>query len=250
MSLQYISKGSAYENRDYAWMVSICPSDVADSRNTELCENPGKDDLLETLIPVTDIRTNIHYRNKYCAHCSGLPDSALLVDWKVEIYNDIYLNVPDDNLLQKIRRDKGNIFYRPPDFIMLDYCTIGYSYSISSCNVTGKWPVYNESLERACAAFIDPFNTTYQNYFCYLCNSPIPPTLQSNWTCITMSEDYTPGMSPPFLAILDVSAATGHQEVEKELTCRADQFTDMKKVNLVAMTKEERKNKRNEDGKG
>ena len=232
VALQYISKGSAYENRDYAWMVSICPSDVADSRNTELCENPGKDDLLETLIPVTDIRTNTHYRNKYCAHCSGLPDSALLVDWKVEIYNDIYLNVTDDNLLQKIRRDKGNIFYRPPDFIMLDNCTIGNSYSISSCN--------NESLERAGADFIDPFNTTYQNYFCYLCNTPIPPTLQSNWTCNTMSEDYTPGVSPPFLAILDVSAATGHQEVEKELTCSADQFTDMKKVNLVAMTKEER----------
>ena len=139
VALQYISKGSVYKNEDFAWMVGICPSDVAYSRNTELCENPGKDDLLETLIPVTYIGTNTHYRNKYCAHCSGLPDSALLVDWKVEIYNDIYLNIPDDNLLQKIRRNMGNIFYRPPDFIMLDYCTIGDSYFISSCNVSGKW---------------------------------------------------------------------------------------------------------------
>ena len=246
-ALQYLSNGSAYKIKAFAWMVVTCPSDVADSRNTELCENPGKDDLLETLIPVTDIRTNTHYRNKYCAHCSGLPDSALLVDWKVEIYNDIYLNVPDDNLLQKIRRDKGNIFYRPPDYIVLDDCTIGESYSISSCNVSGKWSVYNESLEQACAAFIDPFNSTYQNYFCYLCNSPTPPTQQSNWIC-NPDPSQINTVSPPFLAILDVSEATGHQEVEKELTCSADQFTDMKKVNLVVMTKEE-KNKRKEDRK-
>ena len=238
MVLQYISNGSAYKNKDFAWMVGICPSDVAYSRNAELCENPGKDDLLETLIPVTDIGTNTHYRNKYCAHCSGLPDSALLVDWKVEIYNDIYLNVPDGNLLQKIRRGNGNIFYRPPDFIMLDYCKIRDSYSISSCNVSGELPVYNESLERACAAFIDPFNSTYQNYFCYLCNSPTPPTQQSNWTCNNLPSDITQ-VSPPFLAILDASEATGHQEVEKEFTCSADQFTDMKKVNLVVRTKEE-----------
>ena len=51
-------------------------------------------------------------------------------------------------------------------------------------------------------------------------------------------------MSTPFLAILDVSEATGRQEVEKALTCSADQFTDMKKVNIVVMTKEEKKVKK------
>ena len=230
MALQYISKGSEYVNKEFAWMVDICPFDVADSRNTELCENPGKEDLLETLIPVTDIGTNTVYRNKYCAYCSGLSDSSLLVEWKVEIHNDIYLNVPDDNLLQKIRDDMGNIFYKPPVFVMHDDCKIGDSYSISACNVSGKWAVYNESLERACAAFIDPFNSTYQNFFCYLCNSPSPPTHQSNWTCSGRSSDITQ-VSPPFLAILDVSEATGYKEVEKALTCSADQFSDMKKVN-------------------
>ena len=117
---------------------------------------------------------------------------------------------------------------------MLDNCTIGDSYSISSCNASGKWPVYNESLEWACAAFIDPFNSTYRNYFCYLCNSPTPQTQQWNWTCSGMTSDII-GVSPPFQAILDVSEATGHQEVEQALTCSAVQFTDMKKVSLVVM---------------
>ena len=214
-------------------MVSKCLPDVADSRTVELCENPGIDDLLETLIPVADIGTKTNYRNKYCVRCSGLSDSSLLVEWKVEIYNEVYLSVPDDNLLQKIRNDKGNIFYRPPDFVSFDSCMLMDTFSISSCNASGKWSVYNASLEQACASFIDPFNHTYQNYFCYLCNSPTPQTKQLSGICLSISEDIT-GVSPPFLAILDVSEATGHTEGESKLTCSENQFSDMKKVNPIA----------------
>ena len=233
VDLQYISSGSTYKNNGLAWMVSKCPPDVADSRTVELCENPGIDDLLETLIPVADIGTNTNFRNKYCVQCSVLSDFSFLVDWKVEIYNDVYLSVPDDNLLEKIRHDNGNIFYRPPDFVSLDNCEVEDSFSISRCNVSGKWSVYNETLEQTCASFIDPFNHTYQNYFCYLCNSPTHPTERSNGTCHSTSDNII-GVSPPFLAILDVSEATGHKEVESKLTCSENQFSDMKKVNPVA----------------
>ena len=234
MELQYISSGSKYQTKDLAWMVGRCPSDVAGSRNAELCENPDKDDSLETLIPVTEIGSNAHYRNKYCAYCSGITDSAVLVKWKIEIYNEIYLTVPDDNLLQKIRKDRGNIFYKSPDFVAVETCEIPDTYLISRCNVSRKWSVYNESLERACDAFIDPFNHTYQNYFCFLCNSPTLPT--SNWSCLIDSQNIE-NISPPFFALLDISEATGHEEEEKPLACNSNQFSDLKKVTIVCTTK-------------
>ena len=74
---------------------------------------------------------------------------------------------------------------------------------ISTCNVTGAWPARDEFVERACGAYLDPKvaeGKTFQNVFCYICNSADPQLFEK---C-----DRSPGLDPmPFSALLDFSDA-------------------------------------------
>ena len=106
------------------------------------------------------------------------------------------------------------------------------NYSVSSCNETGLWLHYDENIETACTSFIDPFNLTYKNYFCYMCNTENTEanTDVKNWRC-DADPSQIKDITPPFFALLDLSTVTG-EEKSVALRCDSSQFTDHKLVGL------------------
>ena len=120
--------------------------------------------------------------SRYCAFCNGL--RPLQLDpWSLKFYTtgEISFTDHDEQLLKTIKEQRGNIFYIKPWFSDVEKC-ITPSYTISKCNETGLWSTYNRSLELACEYLIDPFNITYKNYYCYLCNTQNPDPRPS-WQC-------------------------------------------------------------------
>ena len=224
------SEITKYKTQDNFWMVTKCTNSTLSDLRTELCENPGRDGTLESITPVSDPSTGVHYRNKHCAFCTGEPVDRNLIRWKIKINNDHYIALPDRNLLTKIREQKGNIFFIPPEYLFVESCKWP-TYSITTCNETGLWSEYNETIEMACHAFVDPFNFTYQNYFCFLCNSPAELMPSSNWKCRQLSP-FISGMSPPFFAVLDITTVLGDDE-EETLVCDSAQIPDYEKVSTV-----------------
>ena len=218
------------------WMITKCDSRHTNTDYKTLCEHPGTDDNLDTVIPVSDTLSDRHFRNIFCAYCNGIEDDTRLLTWEFKVASDMFIAVPVKNILAKIKESKGNIFFVQPKHTNTMTC-IFHSYTVSSCNETGLWPEYDEYIAEACSSFVDPFNATYKNYFCYLCNikERVP---EENWTCIG---DGSPikDVSPRFFALLDIATVKGEDKSEL-LDCDGSQFTDYKFVssfgNLPANT--------------
>ena len=214
------------------WMIGTCGNAKADKTTRRLCENPGINGLVETIIPV-DLAGE-HFQNKFCAFCNGFSLSANLEPWRLEINcrTPLLYAVTDEDFLAKVEENRCNIFYRPPLSSVIpvyDTCTERY-YTISECNATGLWPVYDRTVETACKSFVDPFNYTYRNYFCYVCNTdnPLP---KKDWKC-ELRQGEGGSFQPPFLAILDVSEIQTKTVNAPELVC--DNETQYKDTKLVS----------------
>ena len=169
----------------------------------------------------------VHYRNKYCAYCNGIGVDEKLIKWKLKVLSSKYISLPDDKLLAKVREVHGNIIFEiPGKYIPAHRCNVP-SYEITTCNSTGLWPKYDSGIDIACQSFIDPFNFTFKNYFCYLCNSAenLPP---DQWMCkswLPNSQELSINIVPPFFAILDVSIVKGGQS-STSFSCEITQFKD------------------------
>ena len=223
---------SNYNTAEHVWMVAKCTIRTLNDITTVLCENPGHDGSVESIVPVCDPSSGVHYRNKYCAVCNGVPVGTILIKWKLKINNDRYLAFPDKYILTKLQELKGNIFFIAPEYLFVETCSWP-SYKIATCNETGLWSKYNGTIEEACHAFVDPFNLTYQNYFCYLCNSPVQLMPPTSWACSTSTLNFI-DLLPPFSVQLDVSAITGDQE-DETLVCDSGQIADYDKVRIQVL---------------
>ena len=150
-------------------MVSKCPASSVDTEAKSQCANPGINGELASIVPVTDFST--HYRNKYCARCNGAFNVDSLLSWGLKLHCMQYFKFGGENILQRVVRDRCNIFFKPPRNAMLPRACIPHSDTISTCNVTGLWPKYNKTIDVACSAYMDVFNASYKNIFCFLCNT-------------------------------------------------------------------------------
>ena len=211
-------------------MVAKCAEENLDDPNKRYCENPGVDGDIESIVPVTDFDREIHYRNMYCAFCNGQYDTLDFGKWKLEIHCHEVIPLTVVNLLATLKDKKCNIIFRLPDNLWFqNECTSWPPYTISRCNETGLWPVYDEITESACDAFVDPFNFTYKNYFCYLCNMPDQDFLE-DWRCRKEFGQIN-DVSPPFFAILDLEVFKKISEKAPELNCDTEvTFEDLKLV--------------------
>ena len=228
---QYFLEGTNHTTQIRVWMVTKCRSTTTDDVNVAMCNNPGHGAAVESIVPVTDLTSMSHFKNRFCAYCNGVAKNSALVYWQSSIYNDRELLVTDKNLLSKLRQQHGNILFEPPKFITVKDCRVP-PYHISKCNVTGDWAIYDRATEDACNAFVDPFNFTYKNYFCYRCNTQPPYLPLVNLSCVKWSSEIE-DITPPFFAILDVSDPD-EKTSEKTLSCdTTTQFADYKKVNLL-----------------
>ena len=211
------------------WLISKCLSEWHDDTVKELCENPGKDGLFESMVPVTQ-RYSIHYRNKYCAVCNGDDDSFSRVSWMLEIGCQSNWRISDRPLLSSLTDHKCNVVYKPPNNIRVQECQV-IPFTISTCNVTGRWKSYDEMVERGCQSFIDPFNLTYMNFFCYLCNKDEElPDYTS--ICDVKPLEMRNDVTPPYTAVLSLDDIASMMQ-DATLGCDASQFSDYKMVSQI-----------------
>lgn len=204
-------------------MIAKCDPDYPNVEIRDLCEHPGLDGSPESVVPVTDSRSFVHYTNKYCYHCNRHDREASLIYWTLDIKSKEYIAIPNEKLLLELKQQRGNIIFHQPNYVGVEACDAP-RFQISTCNVTGLWKTYNIYIERACISFLDPFNYTYRNYFCYLCN--IAKTLpEDSWGCLIegIGGDYN--LNPPFLAILDITAVES-ELARDHLHCGPDQIKD------------------------
>lgn len=213
------------------WMISNCIVLSVDPIIKRLCENPDQSKLLQDVIPVTD--TLKHYQNKHCYFCSGINNTLPLLRWNIK--TDCNFPLTYQTPLSMIT-GQCNIVYEPPNFPQspLPSPCLQVNYNISTCNVTGKWLIYNASVELACHSFVDPFNLTYQNYYCYLCNtdSPLP---HEEWNCEEKWKQapFSKDIVPDFTVLVDIKPEENEDKATalEELECdNQTQFVDYYKV--------------------
>ena len=210
-------------------MITKCDPSYDNKTVMEWCTNPGADAKFDSLIPLGSPGTT--YRNRFCAMCNNIEDLSSLSSWDLEITCGTILQLPDKNLLQSIKERQCNIIFTPPRDTDVSTCEI-VSYSISECNVTGNWEMYDQVLEDGCSSFVDPFNQTYANVFCYLCNTPVADQLESS-VCVNPEVDNLDSISPPFSAILDLDVINS-MVMEDTLYCnKYTQFRDEKLVRAL-----------------
>ena len=212
------------------WLITKCLPERQYDTAEELCENPGKDGSLESMVPVTQ-RYSIHYRNKYCAVCNDDDDSSSRVSWMLEVGCQSKLSMSDRPLFSSLTDHKCNVVYKPPNDIRVQECEV-IPFTVSTCNVTGKWQHYDAMIEQACRSFIDPFNSTYMNYFCYVCNT------EEEWSNETSICDAKPlemrnDVTPPFSVVLSLDAIANMMQ-DTTLGCDARQFNDYKMVSQIS----------------
>ena len=214
-------------------MVTKCNQIYQNSTYKTLCESPGTDNDMDSIIPVTDLNTYEVYRNKYCFYCNNIDVNTLLVAWEASVVNEKEINERDSEFLDKLKAHGGNIIFNPPEFTTTKTCDIFLpTFEISSCNVTGLWPVYSHIIEKACESYIDPFNNTYKNYFCYLCNIAEQLPIEQ-WDCVENNKSSgTINITPPFSAILDITVLESDMN-RVSISCTRNQFPDDKKVRLI-----------------
>ena len=212
-------------------MISKCNLAYPNDVNKTRCENPGHDVAIDTIIPVTDTIGKETYRNKYCYYCNSYIGKVYhLIPWIAAVRSEKEINSSNKMFWDELKEQGGTVIFRPPTFIPTNTC-FKYqqpSFHISTCNVTGLWPVYNKSIEAACESFIDSFNNTYKNYYCYLCN--IGEHLSKNeWRCKRTGSQVN--FLSPFTAILDITVVDTNYKYGKDiLTCGTKQFPDYKRV--------------------
>ena len=199
-----------------------------DQVTIDLCENPGLNYGIDSQVPVTGQDKKI-YRNAYCAKCNGDDLVSEYIYWNLFITCDFPVTFNKENILHVLEANACEVYLKEPKLdLTMEPCSASPEHMISSCNVTGLWANYSRSIEIACHSFTDPFNQTYRNYFCYLCNigKPIP---RDKRTCAThtsrqSSLDAQFAFTVSYDLIMQSSADTS-------LNCSpTKQFTDVKKV--------------------
>ena len=209
-------------------MITQCDPDLLDTTNT--CETDVSD--YDSLVPVTDPLTNVHYMSKNCALCNLKNSSAPLLYWKLGIQSNKHMSFPHNQLFEEILRTKGNIFFIPHDYLPIQTCEPA-SYSIDTCNVTGLWETYDEYVQMACESFVDPFNNTYKNIFCLKCNGEVDLMSEE---CRYTLDNPTPMMKEPlFAAVLDLPTIRSGFDTTA-LRCGDAQFRDEITVCLLNLS--------------
>lgn len=209
--------------------VTTCDRENVNENDRYLCETPVSElDDLEAIVPVTEPVTGRLYKNRNCAYCNHVHRSDQLIDWKLWINSNQHMTFPRSNLLEEIRKTRGNILFDlPTGFIdELDYeCSINLQYTIGTCNQTGLWEEYNALIQEACESpYIDSFNNTYKNFFCFLCNEKTPVTDKD-----VLCSDASPPNQPGFSAVYDLKAIVFGPDTDR-LVCSDKQFADEEMV--------------------
>ena len=226
-----VTSESKYQTDKAYWMISKCDPTYPDNTYRALCEYPRHKTSTDSIVPVTDYISKIVYRNIYCLYCSIVDANTPIIPWELKTANNIEINSTDKNFWKNLKSQGGNVLFRPPAYVPTETCDAYIPpYHISTCNETGLWQIYNRTIERACESYTDPFNHTFKNYFCYLCNIAEKLPI-SQWTCKKSNRTYEQNITPPFSAIIDITVLQTGDNTNM-LSCEHTQFPDIITVSI------------------
>ena len=183
------------------------------------CEIRSNASVLEDVLPVDDLKTNITCANKHCAECQGIPYYTY---WKagVQCIKSIFNPKSYNTLLADVSATWDcDIHFYSLQNIESAPCQI----YISTCNETGLWENYDSFIERACWLYFAPYQATYRNPFCAICNGYDPNNFQydDGW-CGT---GQPPG-GASFAALLDFRPDQQQEDQKSVGKCSVEQLYD------------------------
>ncbi|KAK7493283.1 hypothetical protein BaRGS_00015409, partial [Batillaria attramentaria] len=169
--------------RDNFYAMVKCPQSWGDGDVREACETgQGKYTVDE---PVTDLSTNVTFRNAFCAQCHGVESYTpwrLLVTCKH--FQNVYMCRSEEEFLDLVQSQKNSFCKRlrrmAPAGIEPSYClsNVWFSDAVDTCNVTGGWATddYDADVEQNCLLYkslslgVGDYRSFYKNLFCAVCN--------------------------------------------------------------------------------
>ncbi|XP_060080487.1 uncharacterized protein LOC132559871 [Ylistrum balloti] len=167
------SQDKTKRSRESYLMINRCPTDYKDPSIEQLCVrgqtiHPYN---ISMVLPVTDVTNKVTYRNIFCAECNSRSERDL-VAWSSYL-NCSSQSVPDPETIRDLletvaHNNQCNVLFEPSNHMTLTKCNT--SRTISECNVTGQWNVFDDVLDRACTSYRSVYRSIYQNIHCYICN--------------------------------------------------------------------------------
>ena len=127
-----------------------------------------------SMYPVYDPSTDLNYYNDYCAKCNDV-HSYTYWDLRLESQKFGWSMTHCLDVILGSERNKCALRFTPPKGvdILKHVCRDNI---ISSCNVTGRWIVYDAGLVNACQRWYSPLldmvgTFRFANIYCIMCNS-------------------------------------------------------------------------------
>ena len=164
-----------------------CPEQHPDPTLRQECEHGKGNFTIDE--PVTDLATQVVYRNPHCAKCHGVDGYT---PWRLQIecqhFQYLYTVRSELELLEEVsdvdtnRHIECTLNHVHPPYSSPKDCGPlfpKYSPLIRTCNVTGRWTKLDEDVQTNCAKFtalhfrvreIWPTMSMFMNLFCALCN--------------------------------------------------------------------------------
>ena len=225
----------------YYWMIASCPKNKSDSESTNKLVNECEAQSLSNP-PISDNRTGLVYRNKYCAQCHGVPEKEQ-ISWRSQWRCN-------NSLLERANSNTGIVDLDA--LLAACYATVyiepqwtgARAYPLRKCDrvITYKCkppPGANTSskeyrdLEERChgepgkARQISSAPDIYKNEYCALCSSPNMD--RSELRCPPVPNGITSFSFPPpntFTLLLDVtgSGLVAHGFRNIQVTSTIEQF--------------------------
>ena len=222
-----IYDGIEGEIRRY-YVIKTCPRTESNKTNIMKCTGELQASF-EDYIWVTGLDNRKIYNNKFCAECHGIQSYSY---WN--ILTDCFEAIVGS---YAFRNDKTvpsgcRLIIEPPAEIDMssNLCIIP---TISTCNITGEWQVYDEATEEACSAFESPYLVDsyfgtygYRNVFCAMCNQAT--LVKTKTICKSVHHNETRGLGDDTLAILldQRVLKKGTDEHVEERKCDQDEIHD------------------------
>ena len=154
-----------------------CPASEQDKIIQHKCLGADKT-TLDDYVWVSDAATGRIYQNYHCAQCHGIKT------WKNWNIRTLCSRITDDsfqNLTETLFSEECNIINEVSEELAREAeeyrC---YKPTITVCNQTGQWQLYDAAVDEACKRNTVPFfqidekllkMVIYNNLFCYVCNT-------------------------------------------------------------------------------
>ncbi|KAK7493267.1 hypothetical protein BaRGS_00015393 [Batillaria attramentaria] len=214
------------EDKTYAMV--RCPQSWGDGDVRKACETgQGKYTVDE---PVTDLSTNVTFRNAFCAQCHGVESYTA---WEFNVscaHFQFVLNaISREEFLQMADNDTRicTVKRTPPTPLIPSACPVNDWFSLAvvgTCNVTGEWATedYDADVEKNCLLYTRLVlwsthysGVTYQNLFCAVCNGVVPKVVDECSGGAGGGSQWSGSDSqPPLSLLLDLQTSSDVVELE------------------------------------